>query len=74
MIVFHVPFEGEFGARKNANRDLRLSNFRKNAEDHRFRPRLHRKRRGTACRNPDGTDEVLALLFGFDLLQASRDP
>ena len=29
MIVFNVPFEGEFGAWKNANRNIRLSNFRK---------------------------------------------
>jgi hypothetical protein len=36
MIVFNVPFEGEFGAWKNANGDIRLSNFRKTARDRMF--------------------------------------
>ena len=36
MIVFDVPFEGEFGAWKNANRDIRLSNLRKTARDRMF--------------------------------------
>jgi len=36
MIVFNVPFEGEFGAWKNANRDVWHSNFRKTARDRMF--------------------------------------
>jgi hypothetical protein len=33
MIVFDVAFEGELGARKNANRDIRLPKFREAARD-----------------------------------------
>jgi len=41
MIVFNVSFKGEFGAWTNANRDIRLSNFRKTARDRMFESGCH---------------------------------
>jgi hypothetical protein len=59
MIVFNLPFEGEFGAWKNANRDIWLSNFRKTARDRMFELGRHQSITHLRCSRGHAFEAVI---------------